>query len=234
MKKLFLIIISTLILTSVSFAQENLPLMKIASSTDNDLSAQGEMLYLDTETKQYYLSKKDFIAKYGRAEFNSMEEKAELDYIKSLNIQPLTYSEVVIVDGASAEDLFIRGRAWFAKSYNSSKAVLRMDQDNILIGKAKYSTSIKIGVSNGVYEYDYDITIQCRDGRYKYTIDNISVTLMGYLTTSPHYIRDNKVRKSYEKYWLGVKEEINLYVESLVESIEDSMIGGVDSDEEDW
>ena len=90
MKKLLLILISTFTLTSISFAQENLPLSKTVDTEtayDYELYGKKKVVYLDTETKQYYLDKRAFISKYGRDEF-----KYVANLVKQANNLPLTKS----------------------------------------------------------------------------------------------------------------------------------------------
>ena len=46
----------------------------------------------------------------------------------------ITYSEVVKVDG-NKDELYSRAREWFAKTYNSAKNVIQMDDKDKIVGK---------------------------------------------------------------------------------------------------
>ena len=58
---------------------------------------------------------------------------------------PVVYSEVVQVEGVSANDLFSRASEWFAKTYKSSNAVLQMNDRAAgkLVGKGAQSATVK-------------------------------------------------------------------------------------------
>lgn len=75
MKKLLLLFFVVL-LAGNSFAQESLPLTKTVK-TSNDMYDTEHTLYLDSETDGY-ITKKEFIKKYGRDAFSEIEDKIEL------------------------------------------------------------------------------------------------------------------------------------------------------------
>lgn len=86
----------------------------------------------------------------------------------------ITYTEVVEVPDAKKEDLYARGATWFAKSYGSSKAVLQLSDKEVgtLIGKAVTEVSFKNPPMGSRYGgiVNYTITVQVKEGKYKYTI----------------------------------------------------------------
>ena len=233
MKKSIFILIAFFCTQHIS-SQDILPLTKTVQR--NEMYSSLTVTYLDEVTKEY-ITKKNYIKKYGRDAFEFLEEKAKREEIKSLNIEPLVYSEVIEVENASADDLYIRAREWFTIAYNNADVVIQMSENNIVIGKAKH---IIRGYSfSGNTEYDYNIKIECRDGRYKYTISDIDLrtkqsALNGYLTTSEVFVKDGKRRPMYDSSWLKVKEEFNNYQNELVASLIKFMTTVADSTESDW
>ena len=98
---------------------------------------------------------------------------------------PIIYSNVEQVDGVVSSELFARAQQWFASSYKNSKQVLRMVDNNRLVGMSLFTFHYNGGLSGTAHcKIEYTITIECRDGRYKYTIDSI------YLYVRPHGISD--------------------------------------------
>lgn len=88
----------------------------------------------------------------------------------------ITYSEVVEVKGQTAQQLYLRAKEWYARVFNSGKAVIDLD-DNVnfkLIGKGQTAFVFKntLGGEPGG-EIHYSITLMAKDGRYKYIITDI-------------------------------------------------------------
>lgn len=158
-------------------------------------------------------------------------------------ITPISYSEVVSVENAAATDLFVRGRAWFAKSYNNSKAVLQMAENNVLVGKAMHESYVYAGFSSSTnVKITYDITVECRNNRYKYTIDNIVAKPevlgfgeFGVLTTAAEIAVKGMGKKQRNKVWQATKIEFDNYAYTLIESLLSAMITGTrDTSGDNW
>lgn len=154
-------------------------------------------------------------------------------------IIPISYSEVVYVENVSADELFIRGQTWFAKTYSDSKSVLQMADNNVLVGKAAEGFNIDGGFVLGsiTVRITYDISVECRDGRYKYIINNIVVKSrsgwadFGILTTAIDYKKKGSGAKTQNKIWLDVKNKFGTFEMFLVQSLKNSMQKGDVSNE---
>lgn len=84
----------------------------------------------------------------------------------------IEYSEVIQVEKASKNDLFNAARLWFADTFKSSDKVLELDdrESGTLVGRGWMT------VDNGglaTRQLWTSIKIQCKEGRYKYTIYDI-------------------------------------------------------------
>lgn len=86
----------------------------------------------------------------------------------------ITYSEVVrLGDSIASNELYSRGREWFAKTYNSSQSVLQMEDEvnGKLIGKALFPVYHKaLGRTFDSGDINYTISLYFKNGRYKYEI----------------------------------------------------------------
>ena len=93
------------------------------------------------------------------------------------NTNKITYSEVVTVDSlTSKQELYSRAREWFAKTYNSSKEVLQMEEKESgkILGKALIQVYYKmLGMDHEHGYINYTITIAVKDGKYKYEITDL-------------------------------------------------------------
>jgi hypothetical protein len=87
----------------------------------------------------------------------------------------ITFSKVMTVDSSlKSAELYARARAWFAVTYRSGKDVIQLEdkENGKLIGKGaiKYTSRVFVGSEGTKGWIYYTITIQIKDGRYKYEL----------------------------------------------------------------
>lgn len=84
----------------------------------------------------------------------------------------VSYQEVIKVDGPSKDDLYVRAREWFAKTYKSSQDVIQMDDKSAgkIIGKGSSIGYYNILLTPMEYYLNYTISVTTKDGRYRYEI----------------------------------------------------------------
>lgn len=142
----------------------------------------------------------------------------------------ICYTEVITVDSTSREALYYRSREWFAKTYNSSKDVLQMDdkESGNIIGKANipmYYTFLGSTSQNGYM--NYTISIYLKDNRYKYEITNFIFDRgIGGSESIEHIYENgdyqsNRAIKLYNDYFQQVDTRINGIIESLKSAMND-------------
>lgn len=161
--------------------------------------------------------------------------------LKAQEVTPLTYSEVIQVDGVSKDELFSRAKLFFVNTYNNAtKVIQNEDKDSgIIAGKAITSDNIIIGKFSGSGATDapatYTITLAVKDGRYKYTITDIVQEKLGLLTTSPDNpdipIMAGKKWKSEARE--GVKKSTDFVFGNLINVLKSEMNKTAPT-EEDW
>jgi len=92
------------------------------------------------------------------------------------DLKPLEFSEVVTADGFTKDQLYSAALAWYGSAYRSAKAVFDVQDREAgrIVGKPlfKYEPSRFMGsaVIRGVVTYS--VTIEVKDGRYRYIIGN--------------------------------------------------------------
>jgi len=101
----------------------------------------------------------------------------------------ITYSEIVYLDSSSnKQDLFLRAREWFAKTFNSSNHVIQMQDkiDGILIGKGSFEVFItSLGMKNGGNFFNFTLSVYLKDGRYKYEFTDFTYTNNSVFKNTP-------------------------------------------------
>jgi hypothetical protein len=158
----------------------------------------------------------------------------------------LNFSEVVLVDSVSKDELFLSAKQFFAETFKNSKEVIQMDDKDagIIIGKAWGDIVIKVVGTSVKTQMWFTIKIQAKEGRYRYEIYDIfykSYPNSTYGSTiSPaeatfdknsYYKKNGQPRDIPEKY----KEETLTKVNGVAGIIKDAMKKtAVASSKGDW
>lgn len=81
------------------------------------------------------------------------------------------FTEVVGVDGVSSNDLFTNAITWVSKQFSNPKSVIQLqDKDaGLLVIKG-------VSSHNSISMTTFKLTIQVKDGRYKYDLTDIITT----------------------------------------------------------
>ena len=90
----------------------------------------------------------------------------------------ITYTEVVELPNVSKADLYLRANTWFSRAFKSAKNVIDFQDKETgkIIAKGSIGTSIKMPLSPRVESgnISFSMTIICKDGKYKYMLDNLN------------------------------------------------------------
>lgn len=135
----------------------------------------------------------------------------------------LIYSEVVQSPNNSSNQIYLNINEWFAKTYNSSNNVIQLNdkESGKIIGKGGFTISPIHKWGNiktpQTFFVNYTLTIQIRDGKYKYEFSNITVRVTQenapFSIETYYNINKEKLREEVAK---SIKNEKQL--EKLVES----------------
>ncbi len=133
--------------------------------------------------------------------------------------QKITYKEVVQVVG-TPQELYDRAVAWATKEYKNTSEVFKLeDRENGILemrssvriySKAKDGTPF---FKNIVY---YRFKIECRDGRYRYTINEFNERLTAAFPIEIWFNTDDpKWQPSHFDYLTQVDEQIKTLISSF-------------------
>lgn len=87
------------------------------------------------------------------------------------------FSEVVQVPNSTANDLYFNAISWVNDTYNSPKTVIQTNDKELGL------ITIKAITNKGSFSYTkFTMTIQVKDGRYKYDIYDIVIKMSGEYT----------------------------------------------------
>jgi len=147
-------------------------------------------------------------------------------------IEKLTFSEVVNVDGVSAEDLYMRARAWFVESFTDSKNVIELDdkKEGIIVGKGTTAYEPNVFASSGCTRgrIVFTVKVMVKDGRYKYEFFNFthhgSVSSSGFGPIDFGVLTTEEDCGKIEGTYKGQRIALWKHMKSTSEQIADQMI----------
>lgn len=158
----------------------------------------------------------------------------------------LYYSEVIQVEGADKNELYLRGKQFFAEIFKSANDVIQMDDKDsgIIIGKGFNDIHIKIMGMPIPIQMWYAIKIQPKDERYKYEIYDIYFKSYpgqyGVTTTSAeemfdrenYYKNNGKPKSVLEKYKIETTEKIKGLESAIISKMNNTASDTAQN--EDW
>lgn len=158
--------------------------------------------------------------------------------------KPLTYSEVIQIEGKNQAEIFGGLREWVATSYVNGKAVTQMEDPTTgtIILKALFPF-----MKGGVYKayegkVDYTLKLQSKDGRFRVEMSgithennpgNASDCSLGVITTAEKSGKGGMNKGSHNKIWKEVKEKSAAQFAELVTSLK-ALTNFTASEEEEW
>ncbi len=132
--------------------------------------------------------------------------------------KPLTFSEVIQVEGKNQAEIYGGLREWVATTYNNGKAVTQMEDaaTGTIILKALFPFN-KGGVYSA-YEgnINYTLKLQAKDGRFRVEMSGITHEnkpgraadcSLGLITTAEKSGKGGLNKSTHNKIWKEVKEE---------------------------
>ena len=119
--------------------------------------------------------------------------------------EPLKFSEVIQVEGMSANDIFNTAKKWFVTHFKDANSVIQVDNpnDGILVGKGNLPfvyKSLTWSNSSGCIWFIVDIKI--KDGRFKMTVSDFR-----HESKAPQYAEGWSLGLIYDSYLPDYKHQ---------------------------
>jgi len=134
------------------------------------------------------------------------------------------YSEVINVDSASAAKLYSNAKLFIVTAFKSGKAVTQLNDDaaKTVAGNGNVQIVTKGLAGSGITKrISFSILIQCKDDRYKYTINDFQFSLVSSMVnrTVPFEdekgFRKNLSKKQTEEVYEIFKGDMNTLISDL-------------------
>lgn len=158
----------------------------------------------------------------------------------------ITFSEVVKVDSSLTKNaLYLNAQKWLTKAFKDANAAIQFEdkEEGKVIAKGtdevRFKQGMQIGDQSGG-DFMFTLTITVKDGRYKYTITDISHTgnkVVGFPKDGGAIELESPACGKWgmgDKLWLELKGKFHDHIKSLIESLKDGMTQKPGKDADDW
>ena len=146
----------------------------------------------------------------------------------------ISYGSVIETEGTTAE-LYAKALSWMKSYYKNPTDVIRTKdaEGGKLEGKARFriwDQKEGTGTKTAAGSVEYNISIICKDGRYKYTITKIGKKQSTFYPAEKWDVANKaEYKRMYASYLVQLDEEIN----KIVESLNKAMTAGAEEKEEE-
>ena len=135
----------------------------------------------------------------------------------------VVYTEVVNVNGTSADELYKRINYWFHTFFTNPKDVVMLDNMQTATVKGHHAIQVMDTVNGTPHKKDgfikYEITVEGKDGRYRYKVNEIfwAVSPKTYIEK---WLDDKAPNKAVQYSYLN---QIDKYMSNMVAKLKDTM-----------
>ena len=158
-------------------------------------------------------------------------------------ITPIVLSEVIQVENSSKDNLFDKARLFLVNAFNDPKEVIQLSDKETGTLVAKGIVQIQNKSWNNIINFTFSIF--CKDGRYKYEINNIGITYRdargelydyGMMTTDnkPTKYVSSFMKNAQNQNYMLCKEKSLIKFESLINGLKETMQAPSSTNNDNW
>jgi hypothetical protein len=149
----------------------------------------------------------------------------------------ITYSEVVKVDSANQKQLYKVAKLWVLNVYGSGRSA-----NQLMLNDGDATIMLKSSVATGYGKVYYTLTIECKDGRYRYIFTDFTQQCSeldmckgcGGLENETCSCLCNNMLANTKKVWATFKSETNDNILGLIADMKKYVAQTVPFRRGDW
>ena len=148
------------------------------------------------------------------------------------------YTDVVNVDSASAAKLYSNAKLFIVDAFKSGKDVTQLNDENAktVVGSGTTHIFFKGIMGSAIEKFlSFKIFLQCKEGRYKYTISNFEFIMVGTMVNATIALEDEKRLKHYitKNQVVQLKQQISNNLDILIKDLKNHLSSQTGSTK-DW
>ena len=152
----------------------------------------------------------------------------------------ITYTGVVNCDSATSKDIYYAAKLWALNAFGTGKPVAQVNnaETKTLVFKPAIAVRTEGGVEAGLVYYTF--TIECKDGKYKYTLTNFRHQISPEASACDGGNLENityvcpQLFMNKKSFWTGVKQQTNDKVTELIADMNKSINVTLHNKKSDW
>lgn len=136
------------------------------------------------------------------------------------------YDSVVTVEGVNAQKLHDRCISWVSETFKSAKSATDLDTPDEVVARGNFTFPIGGGLTANTMRCSFKLSVKFKDGRFRYTLRDFVLDMQGSNVGADQMISDKMVfkkngesRKLYMQYRVGVLDNSNALIKSLIETM---------------
>ena len=152
----------------------------------------------------------------------------------------ITYTGIVNCDSSNTRDIYTAAKLWALNAFGTGRPAAQVNngQKATIVFKPAVPVRTEGGVLAGnVY---YTFTIECKDGKYKYTLTDFKHQMSPETTTCDGGSLENdtyvcpQLIMNKKNFWAGVKQQTNDNVTTLITDMKKSISNTLHTKKSDW
>ena len=154
--------------------------------------------------------------------------------------QGVKYSKVIYSEGKTAQELYSLSRQWIARGFSQPKKTIQVEDDNTFFIGCKASCQVFNSMSSFYGWVDYTLIIQCKDGRLKVEITDLTHTSnrvqqygdsnLGLIEDKDNQFTSGMFYGAKNKACADIKEYFKTYTEAIFSSLSEYL----NAEQEEW
>lgn len=128
----------------------------------------------------------------------------------------VTYKGVVEISGVSKSELYKRANNWFKSYYVNPTQVIQLADSNTgkIEGKAQFTTykTLKNDVKAQADLVKYTITIDIKEGKFRYSITKINLQAPSYKPIESYFSEADPIK---DEHWSTLKQADDYFIKTI-------------------
>lgn len=140
----------------------------------------------------------------------------------------ISYTAVVKIDEALSQDLYSRGKLFVADAFKSNKDVTQLNDDasKVILIKPIIKHVSTGFLTSGLETFtNYQLKIECKDGKYRYTIDGLALSFLAKNgMNGPYGFAFKSLPAIYsKKMWFQVQSHVDSEIKLTISLLQKQM-----------
>ncbi len=145
---------------------------------------------------------------------------------------PLLFEKTTVLDSTISKDvLFSRALKWYAQSFNSSEAVIEMEDrpGGQIIGNGNFQNLLKTGLAKEEDKIKFTVETYFKNGKARIVLRDFKSDEFELITDAPAYKIKGMSKRTQNRLWRETQESVKKNAQLIINSFEKDMSNPTDT-----